>query len=48
MKRAKHPPLPSILLTNVHSLDNKIDELKAGVAFQRDTRDCKIHGSLEI
>ena len=30
-----HPPLPSILLANVQSLDNKVDEIKARVAFQR-------------
>jgi hypothetical protein len=50
-KRAHHPPLPSILLANVQSLDNKIDELKARVAFQRDPRDCKytlLHGNMAL
>ncbi len=36
------PPLPSILLTNVQSLENKIDDLRARISFQRDIRDCKI------
>ena len=35
--RTHHPPLPSILLlANVQSLDNKVDEIRARVAFQRD------------
>ena len=34
--RAHHPPPPSILLTNVQSLDNLVDEIRARVAFQRD------------
>ena len=29
-------PLPSILLANVQSLDNKVDELRARISFQRD------------
>jgi hypothetical protein len=41
-KRAHHPLPLSILLANVQSLDNKVDELKVRVAFQRDTRDCNI------
>ena len=41
-RRAHHPPLPSILLTNVQSLDNNLDEIRARVAFQRDIRDCNI------
>ena len=41
-RRAHRPPLPSILLANVQSLDNKVDEIRARVAFQRDIRDCNI------
>ena len=39
---AYYPPLPSILLTHVQSLVNKVDEIWARVAFQRDIRDCNI------
>ncbi|KAK7881961.1 hypothetical protein WMY93_028135 [Mugilogobius chulae] len=39
---ALRPPLPSILLANVQSLDNKLDDLRARVRFQRDIRDCNI------
>ena len=39
-KRQHRPPLPSILLANVQSLDNKLDELRARLAFQRDIKDC--------
>ena len=41
-RHAHHPPLPSILLINVQSLVNKVDELKARISFQRDIRDCNI------
>ncbi len=41
-KRAHSPPLPSILVTNVQSLENKMDDLKARISFQRDIRDCNI------
>ena len=34
-RRAHHPLLPSILLANIQSLDNKVDEIRASVAFQR-------------
>jgi hypothetical protein len=40
--RANHPPLPSILLTNVQALDNNVDELRARISFHRDIRDCNI------
>ena len=30
-----HPPLPSILLANVQSLNNKVDVLKAKISSQR-------------
>ncbi|XP_035760085.1 uncharacterized protein LOC118453456, partial [Neolamprologus brichardi] len=33
-------PLPSILLANVQSLENKLDNLR--ITFQRDVRDCNI------
>ncbi len=41
-KRAHSPPLPSILLANVQSLENKMDDLRARISFQRDIRDCHI------
>ncbi len=41
-KRVHSPPLPSILLTNVQSLENKMDDLRAGISFQQDIRDCNI------
>ena len=40
--KAHRPPLPSILLANVQSLENKLDELRARIRFQRDMRDCNI------
>ncbi len=39
-KRAHSPPLPSILLANVQSLENKMDDLRAMISFQRDIRYC--------
>ena len=42
-RRAHHTLLPSILLHNVQSLDNKVDEIWAWVAFKRDIRDCNVH-----
>ncbi len=33
-------PLPTILLANVQSLDNKLCELRARISYQRETRDC--------
>ena len=41
-RRAHRAPLPSILLAKVQSLNNKVDEIGARVAFQRDIRDCKV------
>ncbi len=41
-KRAHSPPLPSILLADVQSLENKMDDLRARISFQRDIRDCNI------
>ncbi len=39
-RRAFRPPLPTILLANVHSLDNKFCKLRACISYQRETRDC--------
>ena len=41
-RRAHRATLPRILLANVQSLDNQIDEIRAWVALQRDIRDCNI------
>ncbi len=41
-KRAHSAPLPSILLANVQSMGNKMDNLRARISFQRDIRDCNI------
>lgn len=41
-QQAHRAPLPSILLANVQSLENKLDDLRARVTFQRDVRDCNI------
>ena len=41
-KRENRPPLPSILLANVQSLDNKLDELRSRMAFQRDIKFCNV------
>ncbi len=38
-KRAHSPPLPSILLANIQSLENKMDDLRARISFQWDIRD---------
>ncbi len=37
---AFRPPLPTILLANVQSLDNKLCELRARISYQRETREC--------
>ncbi len=39
-RRAFRPPLPTILLANVQSLDNKLCELRARISYKRETRDC--------
>lgn len=36
------PPLPSVILVNVHSLDDKVDELRGRVTFQSGTKSCNI------
>ncbi|KAL0173686.1 hypothetical protein M9458_029654, partial [Cirrhinus mrigala] len=41
-RRPLRPPLPSILLANVQSLDNKLCELRARISYQREIRDCCI------
>ncbi len=41
-ERAHSPPLLSILLANVQSLENKMDDLRARISFQRYIRDCNI------
>ncbi len=38
--RAFRHPLPTILLANVQSLDNKLCELRARISYQRETREC--------
>ncbi len=45
--RPLRPPLPTILLANVQSLDNKLCELRARISYQRETRDCCIFASQE-
>ncbi|KAI4905306.1 hypothetical protein NFI96_022731, partial [Prochilodus magdalenae] len=37
---ASRPPLPSLLLANVRSLENKLDELRARITSQREVREC--------
>ncbi len=39
-RRAFRHPLPTILLANVQSLDNKLCELRARISYQLETRDC--------
>ena len=41
-RRSNNPPLPSILLPNVQSLDNKIDELRRRLNYQQDIKNCNI------
>ena len=41
-RRAHRAPLPSILIANVQSIDNKVDGIRARVAFQRDIRDWNV------
>ncbi|KAK1785730.1 hypothetical protein P4O66_019081, partial [Electrophorus voltai] len=40
--RAHRAPLPSILLANIQSLDNKLDDLRARIKVQMDIRDCNL------
>ncbi len=39
-RRPLRPPLPTILLAVVQSLDNKLCELQVHISYQRETRDC--------
>ncbi|XP_045573048.1 transcription initiation factor TFIID subunit 9 isoform X2 [Salmo salar] len=41
-RRSNKPPLPSILLANVQSLDNKIDELRGRLNYQENIKNCNI------
>ncbi len=41
-KRAHILHLPSFLLANIQSLENKMDDLRARISFQWDIRDCNI------
>ncbi|KAM9503804.1 uncharacterized protein ACWYII_000907 isoform 1-T7 [Salvelinus alpinus] len=41
-RRSNKPPLPSILLANVQSLENKITELRGRLNYQRDIKNCNI------
>ena len=41
-KRENRPPLPSILLANVQSIENKLDQLRSRIAFQRDIKNCNV------
>ncbi len=41
-RRPLRPPLPTILLANVQSLDNKLCELREHISYQWETRDCCI------
>ena len=36
------PPLPSVLLANVQSLENKLDDLRLRLSYQRNIRNCNI------
>ncbi len=38
-RRAFRPPLPTTLLANVQSLDNKLCELRVRISYQRETSD---------
>ena len=46
-KRCFKPAFPTILLANVQSIDNKMDELNARVKFQRDIRNCCVLAFVE-
>ena len=41
-KRENRPSLPSILLANVQSMENKLDELRSRITFQRDIKNCNV------
>ena len=35
-------PLPSVLLANIQSLDNKIDELRSRIPYEGDIKNCNV------
>lgn len=41
-QRVDKPPLLSVLLANVQSLKNKLDELRLRWSYQRDLKNCNI------
>lgn len=41
-RRVGKLPLPSILLANVQSLDNKLNEVRSQISYQRDIKNCNI------
>ena len=41
-RRVRTLPLPSILLANVQSLDNKLDEVRSRISYQRNIKNCNI------
>jgi uncharacterized membrane protein len=41
-QRVRNLPLPSVLLANVQSLDNKMDELRSRLSYQWDIKNCSI------
>lgn len=46
-RRQNRPTLPTILLANVQSLRNKLDDLRARIYFERDTRNCCVFAFTE-
>ena len=48
LRHAYHPPLLSILLVNVLSLDNKVDKLRVRISFQRDIRDTLFYRIMDL
>jgi hypothetical protein len=40
--RVSNPPLSAVLLANVQSLDNKMDELRSRLSYQWDIKNCNI------
>ncbi|KAL6455205.1 hypothetical protein MHYP_G00363570 [Metynnis hypsauchen] len=47
-RRSFNPPLPSILLANSQSLENKIDELNTRIRFQRNIESCCVLALTEM
>ena len=41
-RRVSKPPLLSVLLANVQSLENKLDDLRLRLSYQRDIENCSI------